>query len=76
MIKEVENNYKYSLKDTRYVKKTYSGNKKMHPLSFCVIRFRYLIKKNYILLMKREDLLKRIIMVSKEFKKLINFANL
>lgn len=76
MISEVESSYKYSTDNTKYFKRTYiSGRKTKKPLSSCVIRFRYLINKDRILGMERKNLIKEIIEVSKEFKKIIDFIN-
>jgi hypothetical protein len=77
MIAEVENNSKYTLNDTAYVKRRYFGKncKNMNPKSFCVMRVRHLIGKDTIVGMDREALLEQIIKVSDGFKEVSRFAN-
>jgi hypothetical protein len=74
MIFEVENNPRCSPDATNYVKKTYNG-RKMNPWSRCVIRIRHFIDKDEALKMNRRNFVDYTIDISKEFKRIIDFAN-
>lgn len=54
---------------------TKKGKREKNPLSSCVLRIRHFIPKDEILNMNKENLLKRIGDVAKQFKSLIEFAN-
>lgn len=77
MINEVENNSKYSEKDTQYVKSTYLRKqaKNMRPFSFCVLRIHWEIKKNLVCKMGHKEILKKFKEITKRGYKLMEFAN-
>jgi len=79
---EITKNIKKDCKNKRgkdsikwYVENYEKKQKQRKPMSSCVLRIRHLIKREKVIKMNKEELIKRIANVSEQFLPLVEFAN-